>query len=198
LTLYSKNIEYQLRREKMRNKKLFPAIAAIVAAILISGCLSSAPEDPEKAGWDMAKRSFTVKAFESYLVAYPSGANAEKANAYIADLKKADEQSPRMVEGTVENVNRELNEVTIRTAMDEKEVIRFNDDTAISSSAENKKTIGGMGVGDKLQTNYVNLPGGYLLAKSTKVMIGYTIAHCSCGAGCDCPLSKGCRTITYK
>lgn len=177
---------------------LFSVVAAIITATLISGCLSSEPEDPEKASWTQAKRSFTVKSFESYLSAYPGGAHAGDANKYIEDLNAANSQSPRMVEGTVQNVNRELNEVTIETAMKRTEVIRFNDETAISSSADNKKTFDGLGVGDKLRTNYVNLPNGYLLAKSTNVMIGYTIAHCSCGANCNCPLSRGCRTITYK
>lgn len=82
LTIDNKYIKPELRRNKMRSRMLLLAVAAILMAILINGCLSDS-QDPEKASWDQAKKSFTVKSLESYLAAYSNGSNAEKANAIL-------------------------------------------------------------------------------------------------------------------
>lgn len=181
-------------------QKICYAVIAVAIIAIFSGCLAQeeATGNPEDLAWEQAQKSFTVKSLESYLAAHPNGTYAAKAKTGIEDLNAASKQTARMVEGTITSINRGTNEVVIDTAMGESKVVRISNDTVLDTNKGEKKTIDDLNAGDKLRINYVNLPGGHLLAKSSKVMIGYTIAHCSCGSNCACPISRGCKTIAYK
>jgi hypothetical protein len=99
-----------------------------------------------------------------------------------------------MVGGSVKAVDTEARLVTITTAMGAEERILVDERTSVSRSGVGAglKDLSG---GQNVKIDYVRQPDGSVLAKS--ILIGYYVAHCSCGASCSCPLSRGCRVLRY-
>ncbi len=146
--------------------------------------------------WEKAERSYTIVAFERYLSKYPAGKYATKAKTNIVVLRSAANQDTRPIEGTIETVDKTTGTLKIKTSMDELEELRLTDDTQVEQEGE-KRTLDDLSETEGLRIEYVNLPGGGGILLAKKILMGYTVSHCSCGSSCTCPLDKGCRVIEY-
>jgi len=100
----------------------------------------------------------------------------------------------RPLEGTVQNLDTASKTLTITTAMGQTEKLSFADDLVVTRQGD-KKALGDIRNGEGVRISYATLPDKTLLAE--QVMIGYYVAHCSCGSACACPLSRGCRAVRY-
>ncbi len=149
----------------------------------------------EKFHWEEANRAYTVESFERYLGRYrDTGQYAVEAQANIAALRTALQQSNRALEGTVKTINKSARTLTITTTMGKEEILRLTDDTR-TRRKEEERSLSDLSRTEGVRIDYINLPGGTLLAR--KISLGYTVSHCSCGDDCGCSLSRGCRAIRY-
>lgn len=134
--------------------------------------------------WENAQSANTVSAYKQFLELYPTGEFSEKARSYLTEQR---------LEGWVQKVDISSNTFTIKTAMGKQEILSLDQETQVNEkdkilSVENLKN------GDSVSIQYLSLPKKLL---SRKISIGYSVSHCSCGASCTCPLSRGCRVIRY-
>ncbi len=134
--------------------------------------------------WEDAKSTNTVSAYKKFLEQYPTGEFAGKARSYLTEHR---------LEGWVQKVNRTSNILTINTAMGNEEVLLLDQETMVKEK-DKILSVKNLEKGDSVSIEYFSLPNKLV---SRTIMIGYSVSHCSCGAGCTCPLSRGCRAIRY-
>lgn len=99
-----------------------------------------------------------------------------------------------MVGGTVKRVDLKSNTITITTPMGEEEAIQINKDTKITKEGIQRSIDDLRRTGDHVQIYYLR-PDSSVLAKS--IIVGVIVPRCSCGYGCPCPITRGCKVIRY-
>lgn len=100
-----------------------------------------------------------------------------------------------MVGGSVNSVDTSSRTLTITTPMGKREVLLVDEETRISRGGA-ELSLQELTRGENIKVDYARRPDGSVLAK--KIMVGYVVPRCSCGAGCRCPLSRGCRVVRYR
>ena len=156
--------------------------------------LAQAKQALQELDWRTAERSYTIAALEKYRAMYPDGKHAAEAASNIGALRAAVKQTTRPLEGYVTALDEPTRTVTIRTGMGNNEVLRLTDETTFQKG-EVKKSLGDITLQEGVRIEYVNTADKRLLAR--KVLMAYTVAHCSCGQGCSCPLSRGCKSARF-
>lgn len=156
--------------------------------------LAQAKQALQELDWKTAERSYTIASLEKYRKMYPEGTHTSEANLDISALRQAAKQNTRPLEGYVTAIDDPTRTVTIKTGMGDQEVLRLTDETTFQKG-ETKKSLGDVTLEDGVRIEYVNTADKRLLAR--KVLMAYTVANCSCGQGCPCPLSRGCKSARY-
>lgn len=100
----------------------------------------------------------------------------------------------QMVGGQIRSVNAFDSTFTITTPMGQEESLRINDKTVITRGGS-RITPKDISRGDHVRINYVPQKGGWVVVE--QIQVGYYVPNCSCGSGCRCPLSRGCRVVRY-
>lgn len=134
--------------------------------------------------WENAQSANTVSAYKQFLERYPTGELSEKARSYLTEQR---------LEGWVQTIDISSNTLTLNTAMGKQEIVNLDQETQVNEK-DRILSMKDLKNGDSVSIQYLSLPNKLL---SRKVTIGYSVSHCTCGASCTCPLSRGCRVITY-
>ncbi len=134
--------------------------------------------------WESAKAANTVTAYKEFLKRNPKSEHADKAKQYLEDRK---------VEGWVLKVDRKASKVTIRTSMGQQEILAFDSEVKVVKKGT-PLTLRDLKEGESVMIEYNSLPGKPM---SKSISVGYSVARCSCGSNCSCPLSRGCRVIRF-
>jgi hypothetical protein len=144
--------------------------------------------------WKIAQMAYTAGSFENYLNSHPAGQHKADAGKMIAEIQSALSQYTRPIEGQVKSLDHSSRMLTIVTSMGDTELLRVTDDTKVQLG-ETERSLDDLSPMEGVRIDYLNVSDGTLLAR--KISLGYSVAYCSCGQNCGCPLSRGCRTIRY-